>query len=146
MEAKGCAKPAVWKDARRHFYWAVRARVARSTALAELAEASPGTTFKYRLRLLTTLAFIEPTTDIRAVAEKLEQLDLSQTVTQLKTDYLTRRLIESTLEDRKAMMGGLVRLVDHLSEEDRAALITVLQNAPHPSGMSVSLKFHRSIC
>ncbi|KAF7370658.1 hypothetical protein MSAN_00698800 [Mycena sanguinolenta] len=76
MEAKGCAKPAVWKDARRHFYWAVRSRVARSAALADIAAASPGTTFEYRSRLLNSIATIDSSTPPRVVAEKLEKVGL----------------------------------------------------------------------
>jgi acetyl-CoA carboxylase/biotin carboxylase 1 len=130
MEAKGCAKPAVWKNARRHFYWAVRARVARSAALTDIAEASPGASLEYRSRLLNSVASLEPTTDYREVAETLENLDLTQTITQLKTDHLMRQLIELAKEDRKATMDGFIRLADHLSEEDRASLIGVLQSAP----------------
>jgi acetyl-CoA carboxylase/biotin carboxylase 1 len=55
LEAKGCAKPMVWPQARRHFYWAVRARVARSRALCSLAEADPNASYEYRSRLLDTL-------------------------------------------------------------------------------------------
>jgi len=128
MEAKGCAKPAVWKNARRHFYWAVRARVARSAALADILEASPGSSLEYRIRLLNSVASLEPDTDYREVAETLENLDLSQTIIQLKADHLMRLLIELAKEDRKATMDGFIRLADHLSEEDRASLISVLQS------------------
>lgn len=130
MEAKGCAKPAVWKNARRHFYWAVRARVARSAALSEIAEASPGSTLEYRVKLLNSLAEIEPDTDYREVAETLEELDLSQTLVQLKADHLMRQLVELTKEDRKATIDGFIRVADHLSDEDRASLISVLQATP----------------
>jgi acetyl-CoA carboxylase/biotin carboxylase 1 len=129
MEAKGCAKPAEWKNARRHFYWATRARVARSTALADLAEASPDSTFDYRSRLLDSVLSVESTTDYREIAEKLDKLDLTSTVTQLKADHLTRRLIELTKEDRKATMTGFARLADQLSDEDRASLVGILQNS-----------------
>jgi len=132
MEAKGCAKPTEWKNTRRHFYWATRARVARSAALADLAEASPGSTFEYRTRLLDSVASLEPTTDYREVADKLDKLDLTPTLTQLKADQLTRRLIELAKEDRKAAMSGLLRLVDHLSEEDRASLVGALQSPGSP--------------
>ena len=54
MEAKGCAKPCVWKDARRHFYWSLRARLARTAALAQLAEADPELSLAARVRLLVT--------------------------------------------------------------------------------------------
>ena len=135
MEAKGCAKPAVWKDARRHFYWAVRARVAKSAFLGALAEASPESTHEYRLSLLNNLAYIDSTSEPREVAEKLEKLDVSATVMQLRADNLIRRLIDLTNEDRKATLSGLERLADNLSLEDRTALIGVLQNAGRSPGM-----------
>ncbi|KAJ7623271.1 acetyl CoA carboxylase [Roridomyces roridus] len=136
MEAKGCAKPAVWKEARRRFYWAVRSRVARSAALADIAEASPGTKPEYRSRLLDGLASIDASTSPREVAEKLEKLDISQTIVQLKTDYLMKNLLSLTKEDRKAAIDGLHRFADNLSEEERASLVTVLQGparSPAPS-------------
>lgn len=76
--------PRLRKDARRCFYWAVRARVVCSSALAVIAEASPGTTLEYRSRLLESIASIDSTTDLREAAEKLEQLDLTKIVTQLR--------------------------------------------------------------
>ena len=136
MEAKGCAKPAVWKDARRHFYWTVRARVARSSALALLEEASPESTPEYRQRLLNSLSFVDKTTDSRAAAEALEKLDLTATVTQLKSDFLMRRLLDMAQLDRKAMMASLIRLSDNLSEDDRATLISALQNTGRSPGKS----------
>jgi len=128
MEAKGCAKPMVWKDARRHFYWAVRARVLRSAALAQIANASPGSTIDYRIRLLNSLASLETTTEYREMAEKLENLDLSPTTIQLKADHLIRSLIELAKEDKKTTLDGFIRMADHLSDEDRLSLITVLQS------------------
>ncbi|KAF7965766.1 hypothetical protein HWV62_41984 [Athelia sp. TMB] len=134
MEAKGCAKPAVWKDARRKFYWAVRARVSRSYLLAELAEASPESTSEYRSRLLNSLAFIDAKTEPRVAAEALEKLDISGTVAQLKSDYLLRRLLDTATQDRKAVMASLVRLADNLSDEDRAGLVTALSNKDRSPG------------
>ena len=134
MEAKGCAKPAVWKNARRRFYWAVRARVARSSALAMISEASPGTTLEYRSRLLDSMASIEPTTDHREMAEKIEHLDLSKTLAQLKIDYLMRSLLDVSHLDRKAAMDGLLRLVDNLSEDERMGLKVALQTSSQSPG------------
>ncbi|KAF9006810.1 hypothetical protein BDZ89DRAFT_1048662 [Hymenopellis radicata] len=51
-------QPAVWKESRCYFYWAVRAHVARSAALRDLTEGSPGSTLEYRSRLLDTLVEI----------------------------------------------------------------------------------------
>ncbi|KAF8647743.1 hypothetical protein AX16_006578 [Volvariella volvacea WC 439] len=129
MEAKGCAKPAVWKDARRFFYWAVRARVAKSSILRDLAEASPQSTHEYRVNLLESLTGIDATTPYREVAEALEKLDLSQTLLQLKSDHLMRSMVDLVKEDRKVALDGLVRLADNLSDDERSALVSLLQNS-----------------
>lgn len=136
MEAKGCAKPMVWKDARRRFYWAVRSKVAWSAALAKLAEANPEATVEYRTQLLQNLAEIDDSTDRRVAAEKLESLDLTATVAQLKADYLMRRMLALANEDRKATMGGLIRLVDNLADDEKTALIAALQNSTRSPGTS----------
>jgi acetyl-CoA carboxylase/biotin carboxylase 1 len=136
MEAKGCAKPVVWKDARRVFYWAIRARVARSSALAKIAEANPDATYESRSKLLDSLACITPTTDHREAAAKLEQLDITKTVTQIKADGLVRNLLQMINQDRKAAMDGLARLVDNLTDEEKIALQTVLNESKHVPGAS----------
>jgi|SRR5882762_2413834 acetyl-CoA carboxylase/biotin carboxylase 1 len=134
MEAKGCAKPAIWKEARRYFYWAVRARVSRSTLLAELADASPESTPEYRSRLLNSIACVDKTTDPRLAAEAYEKLDLVPTVAKLKSDYLMRRLLDMAQQDPKVMLDSLTRLADNISEDDRTSLITALQNASRSPG------------
>jgi acetyl-CoA carboxylase / biotin carboxylase 1 len=134
MEAKGCAKSAVWKNARRHFYWAVRARVARSVAIAQLEEVAPDSTFDYRSRLLDSLAAIDSTTEYRQMADAIEKLDLSPTLAQLNADYLLRQVIELTKDDRKAAMDSFMRLADTFSDEERAAMSAVLQSGARTSG------------
>ncbi|KAI0684026.1 acetyl-CoA carboxylase [Cytidiella melzeri] len=134
MEAKGCAKPMVWKDARRRFYWALRAKVAWSAAMAQLDEASPDSTVEYRAGLLETLAEVNAATDRRVAAERLESLDLTATAAQLKADHLMRRMLALAHEDRKATIGGLMRLVDNLEDDERAALISALQNSTRLPG------------
>lgn len=133
MEAKGCAKPTVWKNARRHFYWAVRARVARSVAIAHLEEAVPDSTFDYRSRLLNSLAAIDSKTEYRQMAEAIEKLDLSATLAQLHADYLLRQMVEITKDDRKAAMDSFVRLADSFSDEERTAMAALLQNSTRTS-------------
>lgn len=148
MEAKGCAKPAVWKDARRLFYWAFRSRIARSTALGALAKASPGASFEYRLKLVNSLASIEPGADDREVAEKLEALDISQNVRQHEADYLLHNLIRLTQDDKNAALNALTRLTESLSEDERLSLINALYNAPRntrPLGKTYRLSSHRII-
>ena len=134
MEAKGCATAMVWKDARRRFYWSVRAKVAWSSAMAQLAEASPESTEEYRSTLLTRLAALEDCSDRRAMAEALEALDLSATVAQLRADHLMRRMLALAHEDRKATIDGLVRLVDNLADDEKATLISALQNPGRSPG------------
>jgi len=129
MEAKGCAKPAVWKNSRRHFYWAVRARVARSSALSKLATASPDSTHEHRSQLLDSLASIEPDTDIKTIAESIEQLDLTKAVSQMKADHLASRLLDLAQDDRKATLVGLSRLFENLSDDEKSSLVVALQNS-----------------
>lgn len=138
MEAKGCAKPIQWKVARRFFYWAVRARLARSAALRALAEASPESTFEYRTRLLNSLTGIERPVDYREEAEAIEKLDLTATVTELKADHLVDHLVELMKEDRKAALDSFLRFADGLSEDEFAAVTNTLNSAPRSSGKLIS--------
>lgn len=124
----------VWKDARRRFYWSVRAKVAWSAAIAQLADASPESSEEYRSTLLLRLASLEDHSDRRAMAEALEALDLSATVAQLRADHLMRRVLALAHEDRKATIDGLVRLVDNLADGEKATLINALQNSGRSPG------------
>jgi len=132
MEAKGCAKPAVWKEARRYFYWAARARIARSNALALFAAACPSQSREYREQLLNDLSGVSGKSDHRAAAEALENLDPSSAIAQLKREHIVQQL----LGDRKASVDGFVRLVDCLSEDEKATVLAALKNSnvsPGPS-------------
>ncbi len=124
MEAKGCAKPAVWKEARRYFYWATRARLARSNALAQLAVAGPSQSREYRERLLNDLSGIDEKSDHQTIAQVLEALDISSAVAQLRTEHLLQQL----LGDRKSLIDGFVRLVDGLAENEKATVLAALKN------------------
>jgi acetyl-CoA carboxylase / biotin carboxylase 1 len=127
MEAKGCAQPMVWKNARRHFYWAVRARLAESAALQAIETASPETTLEYRKKLLHNLASYDDAADNQTVATALEALDLTDAVSRLKGDALTTQLVNLAREDRKSTINGLVRFVDGLTDEEKIALRNALQ-------------------
>ena len=134
MEAKGCARPASWKDARRQFYWAARARIAQTVALAQIAEASPESTRKQQLRLLYSLAELEEKADNRTIAEALETVDLRSTVAQLRSDHLAQQLLETKQDDRKAVLDGLVRLVESLADDEKAAILAALANSNRSPG------------
>ena len=134
MEAKGCAKPAVWKEARRHFYWATRARVARSNALGLLTAASPSQSREYLKQLLNDLSGVDEKSDHRAAAEALENIDLLSTIAQLKGEHIAQQF----LGDRKSLIDGFVKLADCLSEDEKATVLAALRNtntntSPGPS-------------
>lgn len=134
MEAKGCAKAVVWKESRRYFYWATRARLARSNALAQLAAASPSQPREYREQLLYDLSGVNGKSDHRTAAEALENLDLSSAIAQLKSENVVHQL----LGDRKSLIDGFVRLVDCLSEDEKATVLAALRNANASPGLSDS--------
>jgi acetyl-CoA carboxylase/biotin carboxylase 1 len=134
MEAKGCAKPAVWKEARRHFYWATRARIARSNALGLFTAASPSQSREYLKQLLNDLSGVDEKSDHRAAAEALEDLDLSSTIAQLKGEHIAQQL----LGDRKSLIDGFVKLTDCLSEDEKATVLAALKNTNTSPGSSDS--------
>jgi acetyl-CoA carboxylase/biotin carboxylase 1 len=127
MEAKGCAKPMVWKTARRHFYWAVRARLAKSTALNAIEAASPDSSLEYREQVLEKLVSLDESADNRTQATALEALDLTDAIARLKSDHIASHLAELSSHDRKATMNGLVNFVDGLSDEEKITLRNALQ-------------------
>ncbi|KAG8834254.1 acetyl-coenzyme-A carboxylase, partial [Serendipita sp. 399] len=93
MEAKGCAKPIQWKNARRHFYWAVRAQLAISVSVAKLLAASPQMTTEDAKRRIFDQISQTSQEDDRAVAEAVEGLDLSDVITQLTSTHVTQQLL-----------------------------------------------------
>jgi acetyl-CoA carboxylase/biotin carboxylase 1 len=101
------------------------------SASANIAEADPDATFEYRSRLLDNLV------SIGEAATKLERLDLAKIVGQTKADRLLRELFDMINQDRTAAVDGIVRLVDDLTDEEKATLQAVLQHlAKHMPGMS----------
>ena len=128
MEAKGCAKSCVWKGARRHFYWSLRARLARSRILDQFAEAYPESSPEYRAQILTQLAPLIGS-DIRQDAETLESLDISSALSSLRAGHVVEALRNAAQVDKKATLNGLLQLVGDLSEDDRLTILSALQNS-----------------
>lgn len=128
MEAKGCAKPSVWKDARRRFYWLLRARLARTNALKQLEEASPETTADYRSQVLTTLTHVEGESEMQQIAETLEKVDLAPTLSRLRSEHIMSSLRKAAEHDRKATVLGLIQLVEEMTEDEKASVLTAVQN------------------
>ncbi len=136
MEAKGCAKPVEWKESRRYFYWATRARLARSNALAQFAAAGPNQSREYHEQLLYDLSGVNRESDHRTAAETLENLNLSSAISQLKGEHV----VQQFLGDRKFLIDGFVRLVDYLSEDEKATMLAALRNTNASPGLSDSRK------
>ena len=128
MEAKGCATPCVWKDARRRFYWSLRARLARSRILAQFTEANPNSSSDYRAQMLTQLAPPDAT-DMRKTAETLENLDISSTLAMLRSMRISEGLSKAAEVDRKATVSGLVEYARGLSDEERSTLLAALSGS-----------------
>lgn len=128
MEAKGCAKPAVWKNARRYFYWALRAKLQRIKFLNQIVAASPGNTPDGANKLLSSL--LPPAInakDHRAVSEALEAIDLEPTLLELRSANVTRQVKDFLSSgNRKAALAGLINVVDSLNDEERVTLQTAL--------------------
>jgi acetyl-CoA carboxylase / biotin carboxylase 1 len=127
MEAKGCAKPMTWKNSRRHFYWALRARLARSAALAQIQSASPDSTPDYRSRLLNSLLTNVESTENQDIAVAIEGLNLAATLDQLQKDSIAKGMLAVAQKDRKAALEGILRLADVFSDDEKATLIANLQ-------------------
>jgi acetyl-CoA carboxylase/biotin carboxylase 1 len=128
MEAKGCAKPLVWKNARRHFYWALRARLARDKALAEISRANPRLSYDSLVAQLDLLLPQGLNSDLRAVAEQIEGLKLDSTLVQLRSNYALQQMDLLALHDRKSLLSGVSRLIGSLSEEERTSVLMALQS------------------
>ena len=111
-------------------------RLAYSSALEKLAAASPTASHEYRTRLLDTLSRVNEIADPRAQAEALETLDLYVTLSQLKADAVTKSMLEAARDDRKAMVSGLVRMMDNLTVEEKEALRVALASENRSPGGS----------
>ena len=133
MQAKGCAHPCKWSEARRYFYWALRARLATTSALAQIASAYPESTPEYRKDVLRAIAPLDEP-DNRVVAEALETLDLSPTLTQLRAAHVVHELREVSRADRQAVVRGVMKLVDEMTEEEKASLVAAMQNSGQSNG------------
>jgi len=117
-----------WTNARRHFYWAVRGRVARSSALRKLAEADPSLTYDQRREILEDSLSLDSGASPRAVTEAYEAVDLKQTVSKLKNEHLLGKLLALAEEDKQATVDGLTRLISGLGGDTKSALLSALRS------------------
>jgi acetyl-CoA carboxylase/biotin carboxylase 1 len=127
MEAKGCAKPLVWKNARRHFYWSLRARLAKESVLRALEDANPLATYEDRLKVLPTL--VSETNDPQQLAQEFESIDLASLLPQLRHQYAVTQVQRMAEKDRASTIQGFTHLIQVMSAEEKAALTVALQAA-----------------
>ena len=133
MEAKGCAKPAVWKEARRFFYWALRRKIAQLNHIKAIQEVSPAISRSEAKDLLLSLlpATLNPK-DNQAITEALERLDIESTLSEIREAEITRKVV-SFLEspNRKAALNGLLSAAQSLTDDERALLRSALASSDH---------------
>ncbi|KAG2125033.1 hypothetical protein DEU56DRAFT_825979 [Suillus clintonianus] len=113
---KGCAKPAAWKDARRYFYWALRARIARSDLLEQIEDGNP--------EMSAPCCWIHLFLPVTCPTIVLWPKSLSSSTyrrpcrnSRLIIYSATLRIAEVAEEDRKASLDGLVRIIDSLPDD-----------------------------
>jgi len=117
-----------WANARRYFYWALRARVARSSALGKLAEADPSLTYDRRCEILEGLLSLNPGASPETVAEAYEAVDLKRTITKLKSEHILGELLALAEEDKQVTVDGLTKLISGLGENTKSALLSALRS------------------
>lgn len=142
MEAKGCAKALVWKDSRRHFYWALRARLAKARVLKEFTAAAPGAA---RDRLAETLNSIDSASDNKSLAEVLEKLDIGPALKQLQSDDIVGRLVALAQQDPDALNESLTRIAADMSGDVRSQLLKALKGRSGGTYISIFAFFRLTV-
>lgn len=124
MEAKGCARAAEWREARRYFYWRLRRRINEAHMLNKLATSHPVLTAAERVDVLSQLVEADPESD-QAVATWIESHANSVTAyaAQLKAQYISDKIMEFAETDKEGTLAGFARIMETLSEEDRKSLV-----------------------
>ncbi|KAJ9106305.1 hypothetical protein QFC21_001450 [Naganishia friedmannii] len=130
MEAKGCARAAEWSEARRYFYWRLRRRLNEAHMLNKLANSHPVLTAAERVDVLSQLVEADPESD-QAVATWIEgHADaVSSYAAQLKTQYISDKIMEFAESDREGTIAGFTRIMESLSEEERKTLVERFSSA-----------------
>jgi acetyl-CoA carboxylase/biotin carboxylase 1 len=146
MEAKGCAQPISWTNARRSFYWALRSKLALSKHTSHIHHASPNLSYAAAEREIMNLLPSHVTSnprgkDTQVVAEALEAVDLTEVLHHLRTAHVANEmlhLVRGTNRGRvqtlagvgaKAGLAGLVSMVGSLTTEEKTALAAALEAA-----------------
>ena len=145
MEAKGCAKAAVWKEARRFFYWALRRKITQLNHIKAIQEASPTISRSDAKDLLFSLlpVTINPK-DNHAITEALERLDIESTLSGIREAEIARQVTSFlSSPNRKAVFNGLLSVAQSLTDDERSLLRSTLTSSVDHSP-STPLHFLRS--
>ncbi len=108
------------KNARRHFYWTLRARLARDSLLASLENANPLSSFDERLKILTTL--VSNTDEPQRLAEDLESVNLEPLLAQLCHQHAVAQVQLMAEKDRTSAIQGFTHLIHLMTSEERRPL------------------------
>lgn len=138
MEAKGCAKPAVWKEARRFFYWALRRKVAQLNHIRAIQEASPAISRSDAKDLLFSLlpATLDPKNS-HAMTEAIERLDLDPTLSELREAEIARQITAFiSSPHRKAALNSLLSAAQSLTDDERTLFRSALASVDHSPSTS----------
>jgi acetyl-CoA carboxylase/biotin carboxylase 1 len=127
MEAKGCAKRAVWSEARRFFYWRLRRRLNEENVLARYATANPDLSLQDRRNLLVNLVQCDPSSN-RQVAEWIEQNQaaIGAAMADVRSAYVSTKIVKFAETEKDGALKGLLAVLSTLSAEDKQALISNL--------------------
>ncbi|KAG2125019.1 hypothetical protein DEU56DRAFT_983381 [Suillus clintonianus] len=129
------AYPSLWrpKVVRNPLYKKTPGDAQASTAPFVLASHAP--TYSNRLKTATpkwsprSVPCYCDLSDNRALAEVLEQLDISPALSKLKADHLLSHFAEVAEDDRMASLDCLVRIIDSLSDDKKMSLQSAIQNS-----------------
>ena len=80
-----------------------------SISLAKLAEADPSLTCDRRREILDDLLSLDAGASPQRTSEAHETVDLKQTISKLKGEYLMNNLLALAEEDRQVVVDGLTR-------------------------------------
>jgi len=127
MHAKGCAEPVVWTEARRFFYWRLRAKLLLSALVDKLLEADPNLTEEECQQVLQSALPNVNFGDTRQTVEGLEHFDSTNMVNKVKEMTVARRIRELASTSPSGALTGVLSLLHNLSPTERQRVLAELQ-------------------
>ncbi|EJU03511.1 acetyl CoA carboxylase [Dacryopinax primogenitus] len=128
MQAKDCAEPLEWKNARRFFYWRLRARLALAEAYEQFQAVDSEMTEQSCEAMLLTAHPDLNFSDNRQLAEALAKVDLAQTVEKVQQLAVARQIKVLSATNPTGAFSGLIAVLHTMTGEMRASLLAELQS------------------